>query len=158
MKPELVFSDENESNVGLLRQAFEGCPELIALFMKPDELPKYELDAIYLTLMAAERWGPRIINYKYKSQVLKTRSEDKGMPPYIVTGIAMDVDDPHAGDPKSELQLVMPAIFDAVESFNLENNNPIHVIGFWTDMLWINRLDVAEAGKIIRSVYEERYH
>ena len=148
MKLDLVFSDDNENTVELLRQAFEGCPRLTALFMRPDELLKYELDAVFLTLAAAERWGSRPI--PYKSQVLRTRPEDKDMPPYVVTGISMDADDPRIGNPEAELELVLKAVLDAVKSFNIEGNKPIHIIGFSVDMLKLKRIELMTAGRIIR--------
>jgi hypothetical protein len=155
MRPKLIFSDSNENVIKQLRQAFEGCPELTALMLKPDELPKLDgLDALFLTLIAAERWGPRLIFYK--SQVLKTRPEDRAMPPYIVTGIAMNVDDPRTRDPSSELKLVITAVLDAVESYNSENGDPIKTVGLWTNMLSVDSVDPIEAGQIIRLIYEDK--
>lgn len=155
MSTEMVFSDKNEEIVKQLRAAFEGCYELTALVMQPSDLPSYELDAIFLTLAAAERWGSKPI--LYKSQVLRTDSGDKGMPHYVVTGIAIEPDDPRTGDPKSELKLVVTAVLDAIDSFNDETDKPIRVVGFWTDMLRIDQMDAFDAGTIIRSIYQARY-
>ena len=155
MRPEMIFSDTHEEVVKQLRRAFEGCYELTALLMQPNELRCYELDAIFLTLTAAERWGSKFI--PYKSQVLKTHPGDKGMPRYVVTGIAMDPEDPRTLDPKLELEVVILAVLDAIDSFNIENDKPIRVVGFWTDMLRIDHMDAFEAGKIIRLIYQGRY-
>jgi len=155
MRPEMVFSDRSEEVVKRLRTAFEGCHELTALVMQPSDLPSYELDAMFLTLVAAERWGSTPI--PYKSQVLRTDPGDKGMPRYVVTGIAMDAEDPRTRDPKSELEMVIVAVLDAIDSFNVENDKPIRLVGFWTDMLGIDHMDAFEAGKIIRSIYQGRY-
>jgi len=153
MNPRLILSDEKESTVRELRQSFNGCPGLMALLLKPNELPRLkELDALFLTLTAAERWGPRTAFYE--SQVLKTGPEDD-MPPYIVTGIAMEVDDPRTRDPRAELKLVINAVLDAVKQHNSAGARPINSIGFWTEFLGMRRLDPAEAGQIIRSVYED---
>src|SRR5262249_48596274 len=155
MTPELIFTDRNERVVADLRLAFEGCHQLTAVAMAPSDLPGYEMDAIFLTLTAAERWGSRPI--PYKSQVLKTGVEDTGMPPYIVTGIALDPEDPRIRDPKAELEAVLLAVFDAIDSFNVGHDEPIRTVGFWTDALGIDRIEAFEAGKIIRSLYEARY-
>jgi hypothetical protein len=156
MKPRLFFSDNNVDLVGKLQQVFDGCPETTALVLEPHELPTLEgLDALYLTLIAAERWGPKLVFYE--SQVIKTRPEDEGWPPYIVVGIAMKPDDPRAGDPEAELKLVMKACLDAVKLYNQENSAPIRSVGFWTEDLWINSMDVSTAGEIIRSAYQEHY-
>jgi hypothetical protein len=152
MQPELIFCDDNENTVGLLRQAFEGCSCLIALFMRPDELLKYEVDAVFLTLVAAERWGSQPL--PYQSQVLKTQAQDRNMPPYVVTGIAMEADDLRIGNPEAELELVLKAVLEAVESFNKGSDKPIRVIGFSADMLQLKRIEPTTVGRIIRSIVE----
>lgn len=156
MRPKLVFSDDSEATAEALRRAFRGCPELSASVLKPDQLPKLGgLDALFLTLVAAERWGSRPI--PYKAQVLRTLPEDEGLPPYVVTGIAMNIDDERINDPRAELELVMSAVLDAIEVYNSENNGVINAIGFWTELLGINHMNPVEAGQIIRSIYERKY-
>jgi hypothetical protein len=154
MKPTLTFSDEHEQFVSGLSSSFDGCPELLAVVLDPSQLPSLEgLDAIFLGLPYAERWGSRPI--LYKAQVLSTRPDDEGMPPYIVTGVAMHEADPR--DARFELRLLIAAILDAVELHNLSSARPIRRIGLWTDMLGMRRLGAKEAGDIIRSMYEGRY-
>jgi hypothetical protein len=156
MKLKLLFSDENAALIEKLQQAFEGNPDLIALTLRPDELPKLkELDALYMSIIAAERWGSKLVFYE--SQILKTRPEDQGWPPYIVTGIALKPDDPRAGDPIEELKLVMKAVLYALKSYNQQNKSKIRTVGFWTENLRMPRMDVSAAGEIIRSAYQEHY-
>jgi hypothetical protein len=156
MRLKLLFSDENGIMIEKLQQAFEGNPDLIALTLEPDELPKLkELDALYLSIIAAERWGSKPV--LYESQVLKTRPEDQGWPPYIVTGIALQPDDPRAGDPIEELKLVIKAVLEAVKSYNQKTNSQIRTVGFWTENLRMARMDVSAAGEIIRSAYQKVY-
>ncbi|MDQ1637733.1 MAG: hypothetical protein QOF62_1072 [Pyrinomonadaceae bacterium] len=156
MKPKLLFSDDNADLVRKLEEAFNGCPDLTARVLEPHELPTLEkLDALYVTFMAAERWRTELVFYE--SQVLKTRPEDEGWPPYIVTGIALKPDDPRAGNPTEELKLVMNAVLDAIESYNSSNNFPIKNVGFWSESLRIPRMDVYAAGEIIRFAYEEHF-
>lgn len=69
----------------------------------------------------------------------------------------MKPDDPRAGNPTEELKLVMNAVLTAVRSYNQQNNYPIGTVGFWTDTLRINRMEVLTAGEIIRSLYEAQY-
>ena len=155
MKPRLLLFDENIDVVANLQSAFRGDAELSARQLEPSEIPTLqELDALYLTLPAAERWNPRLIFYQ--SQILKT-GPGEGWPPHIITGIAMKPDDPRAGDPASELKLVIKAVLDAVESYNHKHQSTITVIGFWTRDLSIDHMDTSLAGKIIRSIYEEFY-
>lgn len=156
MNVKLLIFDNSDEVVQKLQSAFDGCAELLARQLEPHEIPKLqELDALYLTLIAAERWNPRLVFYK--SQILKTGANDEQWPPYIVTGIAMRRDDPQAGNPSAELELVIKAVLDAIESYNQGNAFPIKTVGFWTEELGINRMDISMAGEIIRSVYED-YH
>src|SRR5258705_12583975 len=156
MKIELVIFDSNAEVVRMLQAAFGGRAELSARRLEPSEIAKVpELDALYLTLPAAERWNARLLFYE--SQVLKTQAEDNGWPRYIVAGIAMKPDDPRAGIPSEELKLAVKAVLDAVESYNQENRFPIGTIGFWTRDLRISGMDASMAGEIIRSVYDDHY-
>lgn len=156
MKPQLLFSADDPQLVRILQQSFDGCPELTAVVLEPHQLPNLKgVDALYLSMIAAERWNPRPIFYE--SQVLKTRPEDIGWPPYVVAGILMRPDDPRAGDPTEELKLVMKAVLGAISSYNQANNAPICRVGFWSDTLGIDHIDVAAAGEIIKSAYEEHY-
>jgi hypothetical protein len=154
--PQLIFAGDATDQVRELQQAFDGCPALFSVTLKPEELPNLEgLDALYLTLVAAERWDPKLVFYK--AQILDTRPEDEGWPPYIVAGIAMKPDDPRAGNPSAELELVTTAVLAALKTYNELNKSPIRKVAFWTDLLRINRMDAFVAGRIIRSAYEEQY-
>jgi len=156
MKITLLIFDSSDEVVGKLQTAFRGRPELLARQLQPSEIPTLqELDALYLTLPAAERWNPRLIFYE--SQVLKTKPQDSGWPLHVVTGIAMKRDDPRASDPEAELKLTMKAVLDAIESYNHANQNSIRTVGFWTENLGIKHIDVPIAGEIIRSAYDQHY-
>jgi len=151
----LVFFDNDEPAVRAWRQAFRGHPELTAFVAKSGQLTKQQrgLDALCVPLTdAVERWGAR--PNSHKSQVLTTRADDSGMPPYVVTGVATGADDPRGGDPRHGLKLMMATVLDAVKAFNAKNAPPIRVIGFWTSALGIDRLDPTEAASIIISVSE----
>src|ERR1700675_5078914 len=74
--------------------------------------PPSGLDAIFLVLPAAERWGARII--PGKAQVLPTSPEDQinGMPAYVATGVALRPGDPRG--PLPETKMLLSAALDAV--------------------------------------------
>jgi hypothetical protein len=121
----IVFLDSGESTARALRQALRGHPQLTASVAKPGHLTQQQrqLDALYVCLTdAVERWGARPASHR--SQVLRTRPEDSGMPPYVVTGVATGEADPRTG-----LKLTMTAVLDAVKSFNAENSSPIRTLG-----------------------------
>jgi hypothetical protein len=159
MRPKLIIVDDSYSNVMLIRQGLAGYTEITVLELPPDKLPTLpNLDAMFLTLPAAERWGARPM--LHQAQVLSSRLEDEedmppaGIPPYIITGVAMAPDDPR--DPIFELRLIITAVLDTVRSFNAENPKPINTIGFWAQNLLIQRMDPKQVGQIIRSSYEEK--
>lgn len=155
MDMKLIILGENIEAIQILQTIFGNHPALSARQLEPSQIPRLqELDALYLTLPAAERWNPRLLFYE--SQVLKTRPEDQEWPPYIVAGIALKRSDPRADDPVAELKLTIKAVLHAIQSYNRGHQYPIKTVGFWTRDLGINRMDVSTAGEIIRSVYEEQ--
>jgi hypothetical protein len=101
-----------------------------ALYSLP---PPPGLDAIFLILPAAERWGARPI--LGRCQVFPTTSDDqrKGMPPYIVTGVAMRPEDPRG--PVPETRMLITTAIEAVREFNARNTEKINRLGFWTSNL-----------------------
>jgi|SRR5689334_5877700 len=155
MKVQLLFSDTNEQRREELRRAFGSTSGLSILSIRPNELTSLpDLDALFLTIVAAERWGARPL--LYQSQILPTHRQE-GMPPFIITGIALNPDDPRINDLAAQLSLVLTAVLDALQAYNKEHNDPIRTIGIWTNNLWINRMNPAVAGQIIRSTYERKF-
>jgi hypothetical protein len=153
MKPKLIFADEREEIAKRLQRAFDGCQGLKAICASPADLRQMDnLDAIFLPLPLAERWGAKPI--LFKAQILKTRGADEGMPPYVIAGGAFHPD--QIRDVRYELRQVIASTLDAVESFNRENTEKIHTIGFWTEISGINELTPEEAGLIVREMYEDK--
>src|SRR5262249_8650498 len=78
--------------------------------------PPTGMDALFLVLPAAEKWGAKPL--PGKAQVLKTDSEDQrnGMPRYVVTGVLLRPSDPRGAIPETKL-LIMSAL-EAVREFN----------------------------------------
>jgi hypothetical protein len=153
MKPKLIFADEREEIVKRLQRAFDGCQELKAICASPAKLRQMDdLDAIFLTLPLAERWGSKPM--LFKAQILKTKGADEGMPPYVIAGGAFHPD--QIRDVRYELRQVIASTLDAVESFNRENTEKILTVGFWTEISGINELTPEEAGLIVREMYEDK--
>jgi hypothetical protein len=91
MSPTTVLIDSQQSTLDDLSKAFLGVKDVE--FVKVDNV-RYTsrpsgLDATFLLLPAAERWGSRPISGK--AQLLRTTSEDRenGMPRFVVTGIVL---------------------------------------------------------------------
>lgn len=155
MKMHLVFFDKTTDVTSKLQKAFQGQPSLSARQLPPGQIAAYKgMDALYLPLIAAERWKPRpVFN---QSQVLKTDKDENGWPPFIVAGIALRRDDVRSSDHVAELKLTIQAVVEAVNLYNNQNGSALETIGFWTENLAIHRMDPSEAGRIIRSVFENQ--
>jgi hypothetical protein len=153
----LVFFANDGPAVAALRQALRGHPQLTASLAKPGHLTQQQrgLDALYVSpTEAVNRWGAH--PEPHRAQVLRTRPEDSGMPPYVVTGPPIGAGDLRPSGAGHELRLTLAAVLDAVKSFNAKNAPPIRTVGFWTSTLGLDRISPTEAANTIISVYEER--
>lgn len=156
MRPQLVIAVDNYDTAMRLGKELEGCTGITILELSADKLPTLpELDAVFLTLPAAERWGARPL--VHKAQILRAQlAQDPSpahMPPYVIAGVTMAPDEPH--DPVLELQLIMTSALEAVQAFNATHPEAIQVIGFWAGHLLLGQLAPEQIGKIIRSTCEQ---
>lgn len=129
---EIVILDANQET---LDEIATRCKALGAVkVQKVDRVlytrPPKGMDALFLVLPAAEKWGAKPL--PGKAQVLKTSPEDQrdGMPPYVVTGVVLRPSDPRG--PVSETKMLIRTALDAVRGFNLSSGgNEIRRLGFW---------------------------
>lgn len=132
MSLNVILIDSQQSTIDSLSDAFRGVNAIS--FAKVDRVlyslpPPPGLDAIFLLLPAAERWGARPI--LGRCQVLQTTPDDqrKGMPHHVVTGVAMRPDDPRG--PLPETKLLITTAAEAVREFNSRGQEKINSLGFW---------------------------
>jgi hypothetical protein len=154
MRPQLIITVDNTPDLMRMRKGLAGYPEITIIELPVDKLPtRSDLDAIFLPLPAAERWGARPL--LHKAQILNTQGAEGlpsiDMPPYVVTGVAMAPDDPH--EPAFELELIVSSVLEAVQAFNTKHPGAIQVIGFWGENLCIDRLGPERVGKLLRAAY-----
>jgi hypothetical protein len=148
---QIILIETNEITLRALERAFQDRPDVKCC--KVDSVhyfaPPTGLDAIFLTLIAAERWGSRPLIGK--AQVLRTSLADQshGMPPYVVTGVAMSPHD--ARGPIPETTLLLKTAFEAIAAFNESSQSKIRVVGFWTVNL-LNGLDAEQLAAIFHNV------
>jgi hypothetical protein len=156
MRPQLIIAVDKQHDFMCLREGLARCPEITILALPANKLSTLtDLDALFLPLPAAERWGARPL--LHKAQILSAQGADGksavDMPPYVVTGVAMAADDPH--EPAFELELMVISVLEAVQAFNTKHPGAIQVIGFWGGNLCMDQLGPEQAGKIIRAAYEK---
>lgn len=91
--------------------------------------PPTGLDAIFMTLPAAEKWGP---DFKSReAQIVETMDSDRerGFPWWVVTGVNLSPEDPK--DPVSQMRIMIRSALTQVAEYNLRNNGKIQRLGFW---------------------------
>lgn len=131
----VILIDEIGETLTDLRKGLRDIPTIEfaeveqAVYMAPPP----GLDAVFMTLPAAERWGP---NFKSrKGQVLSTslRDRERGFPPFIVTGVNLTPADPT--DPLSQVRIILEEAFAAVTEHNHHKEDRITSLGFWVKTL-----------------------
>lgn len=155
MKPILTFGDPDVERTKLLQDGFKGYPQLIARAVKSPELMRLpDVDAIYLSVMAAERWGARPITRE--AQVLQTTPADQelGLPPFVIAGVALAAEDPR-GDPEFDLSVIISAVLSAVRRFNQAVPHTIQNVAFGPEWTGIRKLAPYRAAEIILAAYDE---
>ena len=158
MKPTFIFGDPDSERAKLLQQGFASHPQITACLLKPHELRALpNLDAFYLSIMAAERWGsftpPPAI---HEARVLKTTPKDQadGWPPFVIAGVALREGE-DLFDTKRGLALIVRAVIEAVTKFNAHEHEAIQNIGFESYFTGIEKLAPLDAAQIICAVYDE---
>jgi hypothetical protein len=158
MKLKIIISEENQDCATLLRQALKKYADIVVVELSPDKLCSLNtLDAIFLPLAMAERWGAKPL--LYKSQILTSELKNKAdmpqqdMPPYLVTGVAVPLDQDR--NPLVQLELVLNSVFDAIKLFNDTTDNKIQTVGFWARNLFLDQLDPTLVGQIVGSIYQK---
>ena len=151
-----IISTMNTETIRLLREGLAGCEEVSVVRLPPHELFKVEgLDALYSTVMGAERWGALPI--PHKAQILEVGSEDRtnGFPPYVIAGSLFDIE--NSRKPEFQLRVIVSSVLTAAESFNEQHGDAIAKIGFWSDDLCLPGINAKDAGEIIKEEFEEHY-
>lgn len=131
IKLDIVLLVADENTLGKLASVTSG---ISAISVRKAERVHYTrppsgLDAVFLVVPAAEKWGAKPI---LEAQILKTSLEDQrnGMPSYVVAGGVLRPNDPR--NPANDARSVIRAAVDAVHKFNLDNKgNEIRSLGFW---------------------------
>jgi hypothetical protein len=128
---EVTLLDADQERLERLATAFKGSD--VVTVQKVGRVlythPPSGLDAVFLVVPAAERWGAKPIP---GAQIFKTSVDDQrgGMPPYVVAGGVLRPGDPR--DPFQDAKMVIGTALSAVREFNQANTGKeIHNLGFW---------------------------
>jgi hypothetical protein len=114
------------------------------------------VDAFYLGLTRAERWGSRPLP-PHQAAILETSSEDrgKGLPPYIITGLVLKDDEPN--DAKHGIPLLAHAIDEAICQANAKQAGLIRTIGFFEFELEFRGISIEEIGRLFADSFGRKF-
>lgn len=155
MKPKLIFSDADVGWVTALQTGFDARQDIRAVVLQRGELMRLPgLDAIFLTVMAAERLGAKPI--PHQAQVLATGPDDRerGYPPFVVAGVAL-----HRGEDARDVRLglaaIVTAVVEAVARHNSRGASPIRTVGLGPEWVRMKELSPEDAAQIICAAYDK---
>ena len=154
VRPRILIAEPRHEVADRLREGLSDSRDISVVEMGRDQFTALPLlDAEYLPLPYAERWGSQPLPF-YKAEVLKTATIDAelpggSVPRYVVTGVTL----PGPLGAVDELRIIITAVLDAIRSFNSQNTEQIRTVGFWSQFL-LRHLSPEEAAGTIRSAYE----
>jgi hypothetical protein len=114
-----------------LRDALSDLPALgfvevpISLYSEPPQ----GLDAVFLTLPAAERWKHNPLSRRAQILTVPQKDRNAGFPPFIITGVNLAPTDPT--DPLSQVRIILEEAIAAIREHNQRNELRIDTLGFW---------------------------
>ena len=155
MNPRLLVQIGKRADVESFRHGLQECGGVIALGIDASLFWSIAgLDALFLTLPAAEAWGSRP-GTPHTCEVLKTPEIElkKGFPPYVITGVILREEDSKAG--QFVLPLVVRSMISAVLDFNVRGNEAISVVGFTGIERFAAGLSYSEMGELIGLGYAD---
>jgi hypothetical protein len=155
MRPILILQQSNRDRIQSLREGLGDLTTVVPLGIEKNAFWSLAgLDALYLSLTMAERWGSKPIP-PHTAMVLRTRDEDlsRGYPPFVVSGLLLNKGEPDTG--RFGVPLVIAATIRAAKEFNKQHGNPIRIIGFFERELSYDDINARELGELIRAAYEE---
>jgi hypothetical protein len=130
------------------RSGLGNVTNIIAISLNPETFWTIGgVDAVYLSLTRAERWGSRPLP-PHQAAILETSYEDRGqgLPPYIITGLVMGEDEPN--DAKHGIPLLAHAIDEAICQANAKQAGLIRTIGFFEFELEFRGTPIEEIGRL----------
>jgi hypothetical protein len=144
---ELILGDPDPHRVSSINQLTAGVPYFHAVRVTSCQALGSHCDALYFTLPAAERWGARPLPL-HRAEVLR-RSDYKvgdALPSYVVAGTVVSQEELH--DPKRQLQIILAAVVNAVQSFNSgQGTIVIRTVGLWKGWVGTDEMSPAEVAE-----------
>jgi hypothetical protein len=135
-RPNIIVQLPTREKVRGFREGLGDTVGVVALELEPKVFWTLGgLDALYLTLSRAERWGSRPLP-PHTAALLRTTDEEQtnGMPPYVITGLVLKEDEPNTA--KHGIPLLMRAVLRLANETNKANPGAIRTVGFFEHELF----------------------
>ena len=161
LKPRLIIAEPRAQVAEELATHLKSHPRITVQPCKLDQLNRApDVDACYLSIMAAERWGAAFwgggnlppIN---EAQIFKTSDGDRneGWPAYILAGVRLSGPEDVFNYPVC-LRRIIGAIVRAVVDFNTKSQDKIETVALDVGFTCIEKVEPQLAMKTIRDAYD----
>ena len=150
-RPTVVVQLPTREKVNAFRSGLGNTCGIVALGSDPKTLWTLAgIDAFYLSLTRAERWGARPLQ-PHSVALLRTTESDQreGMPPYIVTGLVLKDDEPNTG--AFCIPLLVKAMLAVIDGANAQHPGVIRTIGFFEFELTFPGTSLTEVAGLLAS-------
>ena len=155
--PNIVVCLPSLEKVAEFRQGLGDTFGIIAIGPASDAMGKLAgIDAFYLSLGRAERWGSRPIP-PHTVAVLHTSQTDQqsGIPPFVITGFLLKEGETPQVD--AVLPLLFNCVLDAVAEVNTQQPGAIRTVGFFAFELTAGgATSLANSAQLLGQVVKKR--
>jgi hypothetical protein len=154
MKMSLVFAIPKPEEARSLEQGFGSRAEFAVRQVRLIDLAS-DIDAVYVSITAAERWGAANRPIIHQAQVFRTTADDRaaGWPPFVIAGLIARQDE-DVFDPRL-MPLIIRAAIVAARRLNAQGSELIETIGFESGWTLIDKWPPVEAARTICAAYDE---
>ena len=154
-EPFFVVELPTPKKAGRFRSAAGPSPFFAVLESRASALWTFrELDALYLSLPRAERWGSRPLP-PHTAAILETTVVDqhKGLPRFVVTGLTLGQGEENTAT--NCVPLIVRAVRRAVALHNAANEMPIRAVGFFEHELTFAGSSLSDVARVFAAAVSQ---
>jgi hypothetical protein len=155
--PNIIVCLPSSEKVAEFRRGLGDTFGIIAIGPANDAMGKLAgIDAFYLSLGRAERWGSRPIPPHTVAVLHTSQTEQQsGIPPFVITGFLLKEGETPQAD--TVLPLLFNCVLDAVAEVNVQQPGAIRTIGFFAFELTAGGLtSLANAAQLLSTTVKKR--
>ena len=149
MRPILVIQQPTRERVTAFRAGLGDAENVVVLGIDAKTFSTVPgVDAIYMSLTRAERWGSRPLA-PHEVAILETgtKGAEEGLPPFIITGLVLKGDEPNTA--ATCMPLIIRAVLRAAGERNAAHPGSIRTLGFSEFELTFPGASVTDVGRML---------